>query len=186
MEHTRIDEGVKRGPRKPTLKPKVNLTVVKRPMKDIAPERRTEIANAVIARYIHGEQVAEIAKDYDTSDVTIYALLLRDHEETWADVQRARAMARFERSLTDIAVAADALSLGRARELHKSAQFELERLLNRLYGQQTHVTMEITGDLGDRLRRSKERVIEHDAPQQSGQAQITDVTELSHVIESKE
>jgi hypothetical protein len=76
-----------------------------------------------------------MAPEYGVSDVTIYALLLRDHEEDWKEVQRARALARLERAQNELEVAPDALSLARARERVRSAQWELERLLRRIYGQ---------------------------------------------------
>lgn len=166
MPHVRIDEGVKRGPKSKFIKPRLAakaLTVAKSPLKDMTPERRLEIANSVLERYMHGAQIAEIAKEYQTSDVTIYALLLREHEQDWADVQRARALARLESGMKSLEDAPDALSLGRARELVKSAQWELERLLDRLYGQKSHVTIESVGDLGDRLRRARERTIDGNA-----------------------
>jgi hypothetical protein len=112
-----------------------NLTVAKRPLANLPAERRTEIAQSVLTRYINGEQVAQMAPEYGVSDVTIYALLLRDHEEDWKEVQRARALARLERAQNELEVAPDALSLARARERVRSAQWELERLLRRIYGQ---------------------------------------------------
>jgi hypothetical protein len=111
------------------------LTVAKRPLANLPAERRTEIAQSVLTRYINGEQVAQMAPEYGVSDVTIYALLLRDHEEDWKEVQRARALARLERAQNELEVAPDALSLARARERVRSAQWELERLLRRIYGQ---------------------------------------------------
>lgn len=123
--------------------PKANrqLSVAKKPLGSLTQERRTEIATEVLVRYINGEQVAEMAPEYGVSDVTIYALLLREHEEAWKEVQRARALARLEKAQSRMETAPDALSLARAREQVKSAQWELERLLRRLYGQD-HVSNE--------------------------------------------
>lgn len=156
LKHSRM-------PRKQSNSPKPvkrEYSVAKRPLSNISQEERAGIANAVLDRYIGGEQVAAMAKEYGTSDVTIYAILLREHEDAWVDIQRARALARLERSIGDLEVAQDALSLARARELVRSAQWELERLLKRLYGQDHNVNVTITTDLGDRLRRAKERVID--------------------------
>jgi hypothetical protein len=111
------------------------LSVAKKPLANLPAERRTEIAQSVLERYINGEQVAAMAPDYGVSDVTIYALLLREHEEDWKEVQRARALARLEKAQAEMETAPDALSLARARERVRSAQWELERLLRRLYGQ---------------------------------------------------
>ena len=140
----------------------------KRPLATLPDAERAEIARTVLERYIHGEQVSSIAGDYQTSDVTIYALLLREHEGAWADIQKARALARLERETKNLEVAGDPLSLARARELVRAAQWELERLLNRLYGQKQEMTVTVNTDLGDRLRRARERVIDATiAPQQA-------------------
>jgi hypothetical protein len=125
------------------------LSVAKRPLANLPAERRGEIAQAILSRYMMGEQVAEMAPDYETSDVTLYALLLRDHEDEWKEAQRARALARSEGTNSELArlrkeaqTAPDALSLARIREQiriaeanQKSAQWELERVYRRIYGQ---------------------------------------------------
>lgn len=115
--------------------PDRQLSVAKKPLANLPAERRLEIAESVLTRYINGEQVAAMAPEYGVSDVTIYALLLREHEDDWKEVQRARALARLERSQEELKTAPDSLSLARAREQVRSAQWELERLLRRLYGQ---------------------------------------------------
>ena len=152
LKHSRLP----RKQNKPVLAKK-NYTVSKRPLNNFSQEERTQIAHTVLERYMAGEQVAAMAGEFGTSDVTIYALLLREHEEAWAEVQKARALARLERAQSDLEVAPDAISLARAREQVRSAQWELERLLRRLYGQEMQVNVAVV-DLGDRLRRARERV----------------------------
>jgi hypothetical protein len=156
LKHSRM-------PRKQNGLPKLrerNLSIARRPLGQIDAEERKKIATEVLDRYIGGEQVAAMAEEYNTSDVTIYALLLREREQDWADIQTARALARLERNQNALAVAEDALSLARARELVRSAQWELERLLRRLYGQEQNVNINVSVDRGDRLRRAWERVID--------------------------
>jgi hypothetical protein len=111
-------------------------SVAKRPMQTLPAEQRKAIGDAILSRYIEGEQVANMAQDYGVSDVTLYALLLRERQDEWKDIQTARALARLERAQDDLGTAQDALSLARAREQVRSAQWELERLLRRLYGQE--------------------------------------------------
>jgi hypothetical protein len=135
--YQRIDKGQSRT-KYPNLPPVSNLA--KNPLKALPEARRREIAQEVIARYLHGEQVAEMAHEFSTSDVTLYALLLRDHEIEWKDAQTARALARLERENRKLEEAPDPLSLARARELVRSAQWELERLLNRIFGPKQEVT----------------------------------------------
>lgn len=165
-----------RPPRKanPDAKPPRALTVAKKPLYAIPEEKRGEIARGVLDRYLLGEQVVDIATEVGTSDVTIYALLLREFQDEWRDIQTARALARLEISQDDLnkareamRVAPDTLSLARERDrarvsemLVRSAQWELERLLKRLYGNDQQVNVAVTVDLGERLRRARERVIE--------------------------
>lgn len=161
MDHIRIDEGVKRGPRKKPLNPAANiklrdpktgraLAVIP---KDLKPEE-------VIDRYLADERTADIAASYGVARSRLNQWLLEHAEEPWKRAQIARAITLRDQAEDDVGCAADPLALGRAREMLKSAQWQLERLCARLFGQQTHVTIEHVGDLGERLRRAKERVIE--------------------------
>lgn len=153
--HERIDKGIQR-PK--YIKPKLTEDI-KRPLKSIPAERRAQIAHEVLARYIHGEQVAQIAPEFETSDVTIYALLLADHQDEWVKAQTARALARLERSQYQLDIAPDPLSLARAREQLRGAQWELERLLNRLYGPKQEVSVSIKPEFSVMLKDAG-RVIE--------------------------
>ena len=112
-----------------------SLTVAKRPLANLPAERRNEIAQVLLIGYNEGKQVADMAPEFGISDVTAYALLLREHEADWKEAQKARAMARLERAQHALGKAPDALSLARAREEVRAAQWELERLMRRLYGQ---------------------------------------------------
>ena len=118
---------------------------------------------------MNGEQVADIAPEYETSDVTLYALLLRDHEEVWKEAQRARALARSEGANADLQrlrneakSATDALSLARTREQiriaeanQRSAQWELERVYRRIYGQDAQTAAHAV-QININLRRSND------------------------------
>ena len=146
---------------------KKELSVAKRPMGNLPAERRAEIADQVLDRYMQGEQVANMASEYETSDVTIYALLLRERQDDWAAIQQARALARLERAQEQLRTAPDALSLARARELVRSAQWELERLLRRLYGQEQQMNVSaiqvtIGSDLrGNAVAQQAEKVLKN-------------------------
>jgi hypothetical protein len=103
-----------------------------------------------------------MAPEFETSDVTLYALLLHDHEVEWKDLQTSRALARLERENINLQTAQDPLSLARARELVRSAQWELERLLNRIFGQKQEVTHTIKPEFNVILKQVDSSVIEHD------------------------
>jgi hypothetical protein len=53
--------------------------------------------------------------------------------------------------------ARDSADIARAREMFRAAAWRAEREHPARWGQKTHVTVEQTGDLGDRLRRALER-----------------------------
>ena len=164
--HQRIDKGIER------LKyqvPKLS-EAIKRPLKSLPIERRQQIGEEVLARYIHGEQVAAIAPEYETSDVTLYALLLKDHQPEWVSAQTARALARLERHQEELVMAQDPLSLARARELVRSAQWELERLLSRLYGVKQEVTHTLKPEFNVILK-PQELIIEGENVGNSGDKQ---------------
>jgi predicted DNA-binding protein YlxM (UPF0122 family) len=170
--HVRIDEGIKRGKRiRPIASPR---------RKAIVPACNSKLANldatAVIRRYLEDQTTAEIAKEIGVHRSGLHQWLLRNCEEHWREAQIARALSALEEHKDNLRVANDALSLARAREGLRAAQWELERLFGRLYGAKQEVTITDKTDLGERLRRARERVIDgessvvdaeqHAAPQQ--------------------
>ena len=177
---------------------KREYSVAKRPLMGVPAERRAEIAQELLDAYKAGVEIAEIAPQYSISDVTAYALLLRDHEEEWKAAQGARALARKATADADLdairqeldefkqdqadpekRAALDPLSLARIREQvklaevrAKRAEWELERVCRRIYGQDHGVTINIDSDWGERLRRAKQRTSNTDAD-------VIDVTPLN-------
>lgn len=157
--HVRIDEGVKRGPRiPPSLPPALQ-----------APRNPSGVSNrlpegfdftTVIDRYLDGERTADIAQSLGVHRTALNYHLLRNLEDDWKHAQVAIGLTDLQQAENDLEVAPDALALARAREQLRGAQWRLERLCARIFGQQSHITVELTGDLGDRLRRSRERIIE--------------------------
>ena len=169
-EHIRIDEGVKRGPRKPRnsilRRDPVNGQAMAVIPHDLLPA-------TVLDRYLSDERTADIAASYGVKRSRLNQWLLEHAEEHWRKAQVARAVTAMENAKDTLEVAGDPLTLARARELLRAAQWELERLFSRLYGQKQEVTV-INADLGDRLRRARERTIEHEP--------ATDVVLLPDVV----
>jgi hypothetical protein len=140
--------------------PERQYSVAQRPLRNLPAERRAAIAQEALQAYETGIEIADIAPDYGISDVTLYALLIRDHEEQWKQAQRGRALARKSRAYKDLdelraqlrsamqenedgtRTPHDVLSLARIREQIrlaevqcKRAEWELERVYRRIYGQ---------------------------------------------------
>lgn len=88
----------------------------------------------VLARYEAGEEIRDICKSYGTSHVTVYKRVIEHAEEAWKAVQVARAIARKEAAEEELDTAPDMLTVARARERLKSAQWDLERVCRRIYG----------------------------------------------------
>jgi hypothetical protein len=137
-----------------------DYSVAKRPLKSLPAEQRQQIALEVLQAYSQGEEVADLAPNYGVSDVTLYALLIRDHEAAWVDAQRSRAVSKRDRTSRDLEelraqlrsatqetedgrkTPHDMLSLARIKEQvklaeiqAKRAEWELERVFKRIYGQ---------------------------------------------------
>ena len=168
MEHVRIDEGIKRGPRKKTSDRWKRIKSRDSVGQALAVIPADLLPAQVLDRYLSDERIADIAASYGVKRSRLNQWLLEHAEEHWRKAQIARAITLKEEAQEELASAADPLTLGRARERLRSAQWDLERVFNRVYGQHIHQTIDITSDLGDRLRRADERVIE-------GQSVVTNV-----------
>lgn len=132
------------------------------------PESRTVVPHGsldaatpeiVLRRYLTDESTKDIAADYGVTRQALSAYLLKHAEEDWKQAQVVRAIARKERAEDGIDAAQDPLALAKARESLKAAQWDLERVCRRIYGQeQMQITVNV--DRGERLRRAWERTIE--------------------------
>jgi hypothetical protein len=113
---------------------------------------------AVVQRYIAGEKIKDMAQQYGVSNIAVYHFLLRHVPEDWMAAQKARAFAMKEAGEDLIEDAADPLELGKGRERLRAGQWDLERVDRKNYGRDDpHVHVTVI-DLGERLRRAKERV----------------------------
>ena len=117
---------------------------------DVAPQ-------SVIARYLAGEKIKDIAAQYGVSRIAMYAFLLKFVPEEWTAAQRARAFAMKEQGEELIVNAADPLELGKGREQLRAGQWDLERVDRKTYGRDEQQLTVNVFDLGDRLRRARER-----------------------------
>ena len=159
--HVRIDEGVKRGPRKPGTglrSPKADLGTWVIPP-DLDPRE-------ILDRYLTEATTGQIAAQYGLSRKALTKWLRQTVPAEWKETQLIRAHTMIEQGEDGILDAPDALSLARMRETVKAAQFRLQAL-DPDYHPKQELRVEHVGDLGDRLRRSRERVIDvSPAPQQ--------------------
>lgn len=88
----------------------------------------------VIPRYLADELTSSIAASLGVHRSALNQWLIHNHEQTWQDAQVARAVTALEGATEKLESAQNALSLARAREQVKAAQWVLERTYRRIYG----------------------------------------------------
>lgn len=130
---------------------------------------------AVLARIRKGEGLRSIGKSLGLSQEGVRKWLLREVGPEYQEVQTDGLLQRVvdaDRMLED---ADDAVDIARAREIARFARMDLERRRPNLYGQRSHVTIENVGDLAEKLRRARERVIEGTVVKESAQDSDTPI-----------
>ena len=107
-------------------------------MADNLPALRETDPKLILQRYLSDETTEQIAGSYGVTRQALGQYLLKTAEAEWKDAQVARAIARKEKAeddLEDATKTPDMLSLSRARERLRAAQWDLERVCRRIYGQ---------------------------------------------------
>lgn len=113
----------------------------------------------LVARFLAGETIRKMAKQYGVSRIAMYQFLLRNVPEEWVEAQRARAYAVKEDGEDRIEKAKNPLQLQKGKEQASGGRWDLERLWRKVYGRDNPEINININDLGDRLRRARERVI---------------------------
>lgn len=139
--HVRIDEGIKRGPKPPKYPrkpgPKLNEDQLREAIPaDLDPDR-------VLDMYLSAPRTSQIAAKLGIKRSTLTWWMRQVRPEQWKQVQVLRALMKKDSGDDGIEDASDALSLARARELLKSAQWDLERLDSKTFGQKQEVELTI-------------------------------------------
>jgi hypothetical protein len=118
---------------------KYNRQDVKVAKRQLAPDSLHKLTGQdpmdILKRYLSDESTQTIAGSYGVTRQALVQWLLRNAEEPWKEAQVARAIARKEKAEDEMELAQDPLTLARARELLKAAQWDLERTCRRIYGE---------------------------------------------------
>lgn len=115
---------------------------------------------AILERIQAGEHAIHIAQELGVHQSALYHRYAENPHYKLA--RRLGARVRLEQAEREIEGAADAFTLARARERFRAVAWRCEREFPDEWGQKTHVTVEQVGDLAEKLRRSRERVIPQD------------------------
>ena len=105
-----------------------NLQGQLNPLKGVKPED-------ILERYLKEETSTEIAKTYGVTRAALSYFMLKHAEQEWKNAQVTKALIRKEKAEDLMESADNALDLARAREMLKAAQWDLERVCRRIYGQ---------------------------------------------------
>jgi len=89
----------------------------------------------VLSQILQEVSITDIAASFGVTRSALNQWLLETSETQWKTAQFIRAYKRKEDAEEDLESAADALSLSRARERLRAAQWDLERVCRRIYGQ---------------------------------------------------
>ena len=116
----------------------------------------------VLERVASGAMLKSIAVELNVTPGAISNALCRDPE--YIAAREIGAEVRLEEQYEAIVSASEQTAISRAREGFRAAAWFAEREFPHRWGQHTQVTVS-TGDLGERLRRARERVIEPDQSQ---------------------
>jgi hypothetical protein len=100
----------------------------------LAPLRDVK-ADDVLERYLAGETSPQIAKSLGVTKQALSHWLITNAEGEWKSAQLVRALTRKDEAEDLMDKAATPLDLARAREQLRGAQWDLERVCRRIYGQ---------------------------------------------------
>lgn len=126
------------------------------PLKDVDPKD-------ILDRYLGEENSVEIAKSLGVTKAALSYFMLKYAEDQWKDAQLVKALIRKEAAETKLETADNQLELTRAREMLKSAQWDLERVCRRIYGQDQPATSQAV-QINISLRRARELQEEPSSP----------------------
>jgi hypothetical protein len=115
----------------------------------------------VLERIRAGHRLIDIAADLGLSSHAAIVNVLGNDPE-YVEARKVAVETRIEKREGELEVADDNVTVARARELLSHARWRAEREFPDRWGQRNHVTVDHRSDLGDRLRkaRNREQVIE--------------------------
>lgn len=89
----------------------------------------------MLERYLAEETSTQIAASYGVTKAALSFFMLKHAEDQWKSAQLVKALTRKDAAEDRLETAETILEISRARELLKSAQWDLERVCRRVYGQ---------------------------------------------------
>jgi transposase-like protein len=122
-------------------------------------ERRNEIIEKAKYDILNGKTIDQIAGEHGIAPRTL-DYWLHGLGDEYEELRRAWIDGMLTEAGEELKAADDPLRLARARELQRRAQWYAERRDRKRYGEDRNVTVNVSVDRGERLRRAWERVID--------------------------
>ena len=122
--------------------------------------------DSLLKRISNGELLVDISDSLGVSHDAVGKMLRKLDHDAYRQARTIGITANLHKSrraITEAKQQGDAVALAGAREEFRADAWFAEREAPEIYGQRTHHTVEQVGDLGERLRRARERVIQGDA-----------------------
>jgi hypothetical protein len=91
-------------------------------------------AAPILERLRQGERVKVIAQEHGVSHQAVYAFLLQHCPDEWRAISASRSLSRMETAEHDMDDAEDNVQVSKARESHRMAAWQLERVARGMYG----------------------------------------------------
>ena len=126
----------------------------------VAIKQDPSVIESILDRSLNEERLGQIAADYGVTKQALQQQIIRHAPDAWRDTQAARSMVAYEEVRDRLEEPLDALDIARVREQVRSRQWELERLIPRLYGNKQEVTVTHRSDLAERIQAAERRVID--------------------------
>jgi hypothetical protein len=114
----------------------------------------------ILVRSLNGEKLRDIAPEYGVSKQALQQQIIKYAPDDWRDTQAARSMVAYEEARDRLDEPLDVVDIARVREQVRARQWELERLIPRLYGQKQEVTVTHRSDLAERIQAAERRIID--------------------------
>lgn len=111
----------------------------------------------VLDRYLAGETGPQIAQSLGVTKQALSHWLANEAEAEWKAAQFVKAINRKEEADELIETASNPLDLARAREKLRSAQWDLERVCRRIYGQDAPAALANAVQININLRRGADQ-----------------------------
>jgi AcrR family transcriptional regulator len=131
----------------------------KSPIASLPSEERKQLLDYVMQRAYQDMRLKDVAEELGVSRTGLNQALLKYCQDDWQDMQVARALVTLEDAEQDLETADAMHAVSRAGHRLRSAQWQLEKLSRRLFGQeQTNTAGQGTININIGITRSPPQV----------------------------